>query len=126
MHNVGAPVQTSGLRVARRRSRFVVVRVGAAAILGLVVGASPARAESATDKVDRLFAKWNTRDSPGCSLGVSRDGTTVYEHGYGMANLDLGGSMGTRVLSDRSLSAASFVFCSREKLRAARTARTCA
>jgi CubicO group peptidase (beta-lactamase class C family) len=40
--------------------------------------------------VDRLFAKWDTRDSPGCSLGVSRDGATVYEHGYGMANLDLG------------------------------------
>jgi CubicO group peptidase (beta-lactamase class C family) len=58
--------------------------------LGVVLCAGPARAESATEKVDRLFATWDTRDSPGCSLGVSREGTTIYERGYGMANLDLG------------------------------------
>jgi len=39
--------------------------------------------------IDALFARWNTPDSPGCSLGVSQDGVTVYQHGYGMANLDL-------------------------------------
>ena len=29
-------------------------------------------------------------DSPGCAVGISRNGEIVYEHGYGMANLELG------------------------------------
>jgi CubicO group peptidase (beta-lactamase class C family) len=47
-------------------------------------------AESVAVRVDQLFAEWNRTDSPGCSLAVSRNGTVVYEHGYGMANLELG------------------------------------
>ncbi|MGB8063475.1 MAG: serine hydrolase domain-containing protein [Candidatus Sulfotelmatobacter sp.] len=43
-----------------------------------------------TDKVDRIFADWNTTSSPGCALAVVKDGHIVYEHGYGMANLELG------------------------------------
>jgi CubicO group peptidase (beta-lactamase class C family) len=46
--------------------------------------------ESVTAKVDKLFEEWNKSDSPGCSLAVSRNGTLVYERGYGMANLELG------------------------------------
>ena len=38
--------------------------------------------------VDRVFAEWNKPSSPGCALGVVRDGRMVYEGGYGMANLD--------------------------------------
>ncbi len=41
-------------------------------------------------RVDRLFADWNRSDSPGCSVAVSRNGTVVFERGYGMANLELG------------------------------------
>jgi CubicO group peptidase (beta-lactamase class C family) len=48
------------------------------------------RSTSLTASVDGLFAQWNSRSSPGCSLGVSQAGTTVYERGYGMANLELG------------------------------------
>ena len=40
------------------------------------------------DKVDKVFEKWNRTDSPGCALGVYRDGQIVYKHGYGMANLN--------------------------------------
>ena len=50
----------------------------------------PPSAESVTARVDKLFAEWNRSDSPGCSLGVSRNGIPVYERGYGMANLELG------------------------------------
>src|ERR1700689_1518981 len=39
-------------------------------------------------KVDKVFEKWNRTDSPGCAVGVYKDGQTVYEHGYGMANLN--------------------------------------
>jgi len=27
-------------------------------------------------------------DSPGCALGIIKDGKLIYAHGYGMANLD--------------------------------------
>ena len=61
-------------------------------ILGclLVACASYAAADALTDKVDRIFAEWNTTSSPGCALAVVKDGRIVYEHGYGMANLELG------------------------------------
>jgi len=39
-------------------------------------------------KIDKIFAEWNKPTSPGCALGVVQDGRFVYEHGYGMANLD--------------------------------------
>jgi CubicO group peptidase (beta-lactamase class C family) len=41
-------------------------------------------------KVDTLFAEWNRPDSPGCSVGVGRDGAVLYENGYGAASLELG------------------------------------
>ena len=47
------------------------------------------QAESQTARVDTLFAPWNTKDAPGCAVGISRNGTILYEHGYGMANLEL-------------------------------------
>jgi CubicO group peptidase (beta-lactamase class C family) len=50
-------------------------------------------AQSASARVDKLFAEWNKADSPGCSVGVSRNGTVLYEHGYGMANLESGGAI---------------------------------
>ena len=39
-------------------------------------------------KVDKIFAEWDKPTSPGCALGVLQNGRFVYEHGYGMANLD--------------------------------------
>lgn len=41
-----------------------------------------------TKKVDALFAQWDKPDSPGCALGVIKDGRFIYKRGYGMANLD--------------------------------------
>jgi CubicO group peptidase (beta-lactamase class C family) len=40
------------------------------------------------EKVDKLFAQWDKPDSPGCALGVIKDGKFVYKRGYGSANLD--------------------------------------
>ena len=51
---------------------------------------SQADAASIEARVDRLFARWQTSDSPGCSVGVSRGGATVLERGYGRASLELG------------------------------------
>jgi CubicO group peptidase (beta-lactamase class C family) len=46
-------------------------------------------ADSKAAKVDQLFSAWNRTDSPGCAVGISQNGVVVYEHGYGMANLEL-------------------------------------
>lgn len=41
-------------------------------------------------RIDALFAEWDRPDSPGCALGVIRDGRFIYRRGYGMANLEDG------------------------------------
>ncbi|MGA8212037.1 MAG: serine hydrolase domain-containing protein [Candidatus Sulfotelmatobacter sp.] len=56
----------------------------------LVVGKFSAAQDKLTEKVDQIFAEWNTTSSPGCALAVVKDGRIAYEHGYGMANLELG------------------------------------
>jgi CubicO group peptidase (beta-lactamase class C family) len=40
-------------------------------------------------KVDKVFAAYDKPDSPGCALGVVRDGEFVYKKGYGEGNLEL-------------------------------------
>jgi CubicO group peptidase (beta-lactamase class C family) len=49
---------------------------------------SYANTDPLTEKVDRLFASWDKTDSPGCALGIIKDGTLIYRRGYGMANLE--------------------------------------
>src|SRR5688572_10147219 len=39
---------------------------------------------------DSVFARWNSTRSPGCAVGVARDGKTLLARGYGMANLETG------------------------------------
>jgi CubicO group peptidase (beta-lactamase class C family) len=39
-------------------------------------------------RVDQLFARFDRPDSPGCALGVIKDGKLIYKKGYGMANLE--------------------------------------
>lgn len=59
--------------------------------LCLLIAATDASAQKEiTEKVDQIFAEWNNTSSPGCALSVIKDGRIIYEHGYGMANLELG------------------------------------
>jgi len=57
-------------------------------------GAAPVpAAEAPVDprtRVDELFRDYDRSDTPGCALGVYRDGKIAYARGYGMANLELG------------------------------------
>jgi CubicO group peptidase (beta-lactamase class C family) len=39
-------------------------------------------------QIDQVFEKWNKPDSPGCALGVYKDGQIVYKRGYGVADLN--------------------------------------
>jgi len=40
-------------------------------------------------KVDQLFAAYDKPDSPGCAVGVVRNGAFVYKRGYGQGSLEL-------------------------------------
>src|SRR5688572_25973184 len=45
-------------------------------------------ATDAAARVDSLFERWNTKTTPGCAVGVSRDGRSILERAYGMADLE--------------------------------------
>src|SRR5690242_5279205 len=76
--------------LAFRRMNFPHPRtlVAASALLVLSTAAVAAQEFPPNRKVDQIFAEWSSPDSPGCALGVVRDGKFIYERGYGMANLD--------------------------------------
>jgi len=50
-----------------------------------VVYAQPA---DASREVDKIFARYNRADSPGCAVGATVKGATVLSEGYGMADLE--------------------------------------
>lgn len=65
-----------------------------APIVALIAAASPlvAAAQSPSDlgpRIDKIFARFD-RTSPGCAVGLGKDGRTLYAHGYGLANLEYG------------------------------------
>jgi len=39
------------------------------------------------EKIDAIFARW-TADTPGCAVGVSKDGKPIVQKAYGMADLE--------------------------------------
>jgi CubicO group peptidase (beta-lactamase class C family) len=41
-----------------------------------------------TEQVEKLFTDWNRADSPGCAVGIVKDGKLIYSKGFGTANLD--------------------------------------
>jgi CubicO group peptidase (beta-lactamase class C family) len=59
-----------------------------ALLIGLLAVWSPALADSYTEAVDKSFSQWARPDSPGCSVGVFRNGSIIYKHSYGMADLE--------------------------------------
>lgn len=62
--------------------------------LVLALGALPARADDLADRVDRLFARWDQPTTPGCALGVVRDGKLIYEKAFGLADVEQGKRIG--------------------------------
>jgi CubicO group peptidase (beta-lactamase class C family) len=44
--------------------------------------------DSTIKKIDSLFLKWNTANSPGCTVGIVRNDSLIFSKGYGMANLE--------------------------------------
>ena len=46
-----------------------------------------AQSQSPEDRVDQIFKDFRS-DTPGCAVGVIKDGKIIYARGYGMADLD--------------------------------------
>jgi CubicO group peptidase (beta-lactamase class C family) len=91
--------------MSRSSARRVVAAI-AAATLGLSAadlsaqqGASTLPAE-VTRSIDGVFARFDRADSPGCALGIYRDGGVAYARGYGSANLEHGIPIGPRTVFD--------------------------
>lgn len=61
-------------------------------VVALLLIASAERAQTLAPEmakqVDKVFAKWDRADSPGCALGVYRGGQIIYKRGYGMEDLN--------------------------------------
>src|SRR5262245_59693590 len=50
--------------------------------------------------VDALFKDYDRTDTPGCALGMFRDGTVIYSKGYGMSNLELAAAITPQTVFD--------------------------
>lgn len=73
------------------------MRIRLAAAL-LVAFAAPVTGQDRA-AIDRIFAEFDRPGSPGCAVGVVRDGRLVLETGYGEANLDYGIPMGPTMVT---------------------------
>jgi hypothetical protein len=68
--------------------------VPVAAAVAWLPGAGRARAADPAEAPAKVFAAYDRQDSPGCSVGVMKDGAFVHLRGYGMANLEHGVPLG--------------------------------
>ncbi|HKJ03944.1 MAG TPA: serine hydrolase domain-containing protein [Longimicrobiales bacterium] len=71
------------------RSSFALAGLIATSAL-LTLGVTRAQTDAPEFRVDSVFADVDTPTSPGCAVSVMKDGSPVYERGYGMANLEYG------------------------------------
>jgi CubicO group peptidase (beta-lactamase class C family) len=82
----------NAVRRMRRRTASVMVAIVLAIVFSIVFGARRARAQEPSridwTAVDSVFGQWNRKSSPGCAVGVFRNGQIMYERGYGMADLE--------------------------------------
>lgn len=57
------------------------------------VAQAPSPAPSVGEKVDAVFARWDSTGTPGCTVAVSVKGQVVLSRAYGMADLEHGAVM---------------------------------
>jgi len=59
-------------------------------LVALAVSGQSVSAQEPGDAIDAVFAKFDNTRSPGCAVGITRDGEFLFERGYGMAHLEHG------------------------------------
>jgi len=85
------------MAVLRKVSSLVM----AACLAGGVASGEAANSdEKASAAVDEVFADFTTSGSPGCALGVFRDGKIIYAKGYGLANIEENVAIGPQTVFD--------------------------
>jgi CubicO group peptidase (beta-lactamase class C family) len=63
-------------------------------------------------KVDQIFAAYDSPKTPGCVLGVIREGEFIYKRAYGAASLELGVPLTTQSVFDMGSVSKQFVAAS--------------
>lgn len=69
------------------------MKTARAFLLVLVLFVSPAIVPSqqppdASARLDRIFERWNSRETPGCAVAIAREGKIILSRAYGMADLE--------------------------------------
>ena len=72
----------------------------AATALPAVTHAQGTLPDSLARRVDAVFAAYTAPGSPGCAVGVRRDGAVVLERGYGLAELEHGAPFTASTVSE--------------------------
>ena len=72
------------------RQRHVGAVLLAALVCVFLIAAVSARAPQRpwAAQIDAVFQPWHGKSSPGCAVGVYKDGRLVFDRGYGMADLE--------------------------------------
>jgi len=88
MSRHGSLVVRCGMRYTRRLPQLAAVS-GVALVLALAASLAASRPQepSVESRVDQVFSRW-TGSTPGCAVAVGRNGATVLEKAYGMADLE--------------------------------------
>lgn len=68
----------------------VLMRTFIVAFLSIATATAALGADDRAPEVNQLFAMFDKPGSPGCSVGVIRDGDFVYKRSFGYASLELG------------------------------------
>src|SRR5688572_31839950 len=69
--------------------KFTWLMLALILLVSQIASADPAP-DALAARMDKVFAEWNKTNAPGCGAAVSRNGSLIYERGFGMANLELG------------------------------------
>ncbi|MGO9602610.1 MAG: serine hydrolase domain-containing protein [Candidatus Binataceae bacterium] len=80
-------LKLSYFRIAPARNLFAIA-ILTTAFISIDHARATAGAGDESAAVNKLFKEWDTPSSPGCAVAVMKDGRIVFEHGYGMADLD--------------------------------------
>jgi CubicO group peptidase (beta-lactamase class C family) len=83
-------LNSSSGRIVLARDLFAIV-ILTTALISIdheCVTAAAADPGDESAAVNKLFKQWDTPSFPGCAVAVMKDGRIVFEHGYGMADLD--------------------------------------
>src|SRR5688572_18356638 len=75
--------QVAALESAAMRTLLALTLVTSSALTLALAQSAPSR----DSQIDAVFARW-TASTPGCAVGVSKDGTPIVQKAYGMADLE--------------------------------------